>query len=255
MNTYRDAAELFVDSSILYSQEGITQGDPLAMPMYALAILPLIHQVNQEVRQVWYADDATATGRITALRDCWDKLVIGPAYGYHVNASKTWLITKESHHSTAEAVFRDTQVNITTEGKPHLGIALGSQPYIDQNVVHKWSEELSRLSTIANTQPHAAFAALTHGMVSKWTYISRTIPNVGHRLQPLEDIIRMKLIPALTGCTPPNDCERELFALPAKLGGIGLINPTQLSSTEYPASRQVSGPLYDLILEQDPGGH
>ena len=48
INTYRRDAELFVDGSTLYSQEGTTQGDPLAMPMYALALLPLIEKVNPD---------------------------------------------------------------------------------------------------------------------------------------------------------------------------------------------------------------
>ena len=37
------------------------QGDPLAMPMYALATIPLIKKLNcylDDVSQVWYADDA-----------------------------------------------------------------------------------------------------------------------------------------------------------------------------------------------------
>ena len=37
INTYRAPTELFVDGDTLLSQEGTTQGDPLAMPMYALA--------------------------------------------------------------------------------------------------------------------------------------------------------------------------------------------------------------------------
>ena len=59
INTYRKEAELFVDGSKLLSMEGTTQGDPLAMPMYGLALLPLIQKVNPSlsVTQCWYADD------------------------------------------------------------------------------------------------------------------------------------------------------------------------------------------------------
>ena len=42
INTYRDPTDLFIDGEALLSQEGTPQGDPLAMPMYAVATVPLI---------------------------------------------------------------------------------------------------------------------------------------------------------------------------------------------------------------------
>lgn len=38
------------------------------------------------------------------------------------------------------------------------------------------------LSDIATSQPHAAFSALTHGLLSKWSYLSRVVPDVGNKL-------------------------------------------------------------------------
>ena len=57
------------------------------------------------------------------------------------------------------------------------------------------------LATIAVTQPHAAHAAFTHGFSNKWSYLSRTIAGIGTLLQPLETLIRSKLIPTLS-CQP-----------------------------------------------------
>ncbi len=37
INTYRNPSDLFVDGITLLSDEGTTQGDPFAMPLYALA--------------------------------------------------------------------------------------------------------------------------------------------------------------------------------------------------------------------------
>ena len=107
INTYCEAVQLHIDGETLLSQEGTPQGDPLAMAMYAIGILPLIHRLKEEsVKQVWYADDATAGAQLTHLRAWWDHMVeIGPDYGYHPNAAKTWVIAKEDKYDAAVAAF------------------------------------------------------------------------------------------------------------------------------------------------------
>ena len=126
INTYRAASDLYIEGLVVLSEEGTTQGDPLAMPLYALATIPLINNLKGEVKQVWYADDASASGSLPSLREWWDKLgSIGPAFGYLVNASKTWLITKENHLSKAKEIFQDSGVKITSKGRPYVGAAIG----------------------------------------------------------------------------------------------------------------------------------
>ena len=176
--------------------EGTTQGDPLAMLMYALATVPLISHLGESsnVIQVWYADDASATGGLSSIQSWWDSLSsTGPAFGYFPNASKTWLITKESVLAKAKEIFNDTQIKITSQGRPHLGAPLGTQDFVDQftsEKISQWKEELRLLTDIARSQPHAAYAAYTHGFAHKASYVCRTVPNIKHSLQPLEDCIR-----------------------------------------------------------------
>ena len=81
--------------------------------------------------------------------------------------------------------------------------------------VSEWSSKVALLGEIAKSQPHAAFSALTHGLLSKWTYLSRVIPNIGDELSPLGDVLRSDLLPALTGRPPQSDLELALLALPA----------------------------------------
>ncbi len=54
-------------------------------------------------------------------------------------------------------------------------------------------------------------------------------------LSPIDDAIRSDLIPALTGRPPPNDIQCKLFALPARLGGLGPINSSRGGTTVIPA--------------------
>ena len=119
VNTYRDDIQLFIDGNTLLSQEGTTQGDPLAMAMYAVAITPLIRSLkDDETKQVWFADDATAGGSLTGLRRWWDRIVErGPAYGYHPNPTKTCLLVREESAEMAMEVFQGTGISVTEDGK------------------------------------------------------------------------------------------------------------------------------------------
>ena len=84
-NTYRSDANLFVGGETILSQEGTTQSDPLAMAMYTLALIPMITQLSNVVKQMWYADDAAAAGHLTDLHTWWDMSCdIGPHF---VNSS------------------------------------------------------------------------------------------------------------------------------------------------------------------------
>ena len=131
-NTYRDDIDLFIDGETIYSQ-GTTQGDLLAMAMYAIAITPLINTLESEsMKQIWYADDAAAGGKLSHLKAWWDRLTeLGPDYGYYPNASKSWLIVKEEHLPAAEIAFRESGVAITKEGRRYLGGAIGTRMFVE----------------------------------------------------------------------------------------------------------------------------
>ena len=255
INTYREDVQLFIDGEVLLSQEGTTQGDPLAMAMYAIAITPLIQRLgDRTTTQVWYADDATAGGSLNHLKAWWDCIsAIGPDYGYYPNASKTWLIVKEASLEEATALFQGTGVSITVEGKRHLGAAIGTSSFVENYVRRKvsgWVREVERLSRIATTQPHAAYAAFTHGLISKWTYLARTVPDIEDMFQPLEDAIRQQFLPSLTGQAAFSDADRDLMALPVCLGGLGIINPSCQSTAHNNTSVKITAPLVALILQQ-----
>ena len=126
INTYQHPVYLIISSSGgLVSTKGTTQGDSLAM-----AVTPLIRQLcsaHPVVSQVWYADDETGVGTCSSLWKWWDTLSqIGPLFGYHPNATKTYLVIKDKYAVAARRAFAGTSISITTNGQRHLGVAIDS---------------------------------------------------------------------------------------------------------------------------------
>ena len=186
INSYRNPVRMVIPGSgEIMSCGGTTQGDPLAMSMYALAITPLIKELSEcrsDTKQVWYADDATSAGSCLNLKKWWDRLTsIGPKYGYFPKSSKCLLVVKPGFEESAKSIFEGTNIHITTGGTRHLGAAIGSKEYREDYVATKvktWIEEIHVLTDIASTQPHAVYSALLHGVASRWSFVSRTIPDV-----------------------------------------------------------------------------
>ena len=80
----------------------------------------------------------------------------------------------------AVKIFGDTAVQITSQGQRHLGAAIGTSSFAEEYVtlkVEKWTAEISALSTLAQSQPHAAYAAFVHGVAGRWKYVMWTINN------------------------------------------------------------------------------
>ena len=92
---------------------------------------------------------------------------------------------------------------------------------------------------------------MTHGFTSKWSYLTRTTPNIGELLTSLEQAIRSRLIPKLTGREAPNDPKRRLFALPTRLGGLDLTDPAVAAEEQFIASKTITKPLVDLIAAKN----
>ncbi len=190
------------------------------------------------------------------LRSWWNELFrLELLYGYHPNPIKTYLVVKEQHKERATSAFADTGVQITTKGKRHLGAAIRSHSFTKEYVtgtVEEWTQELESLARVAVSQPHAAYAAFTHGLTGRWTYLLQTISDIQNLLLPLETAITHLLIPALSGLPPIllNARKRSTHS-PCETWRIGHCYPATLSSQFYKASVTVCKPQVSLIVSQE----
>ena len=98
----------------------------------------------------------------------------------------------------------------------HLGSAIGSRLFVEnfaEEKVSKWKKKLEHPFDNTMTRPQAAYTAFIHGMKSKWIYLERTTPNIDHQLAPMEEVMRGKFLPAITGQSVFDDNLRNLMGL------------------------------------------
>ena len=111
----------------LFSKEGVTQGDPLSMLIYAIGTIPLISTLDhpRQGSHVWYADDASACSDLPALKEWFQKLLkVGPSYGYYPEPSKSFIVVNANFPDEAQSLFDDLHVNIVTSQRL-LGSVVG----------------------------------------------------------------------------------------------------------------------------------
>ena len=117
--------------------------------------------------------------------------------------------------------------------------------------IASWSKDIKDLSRIAESEPQLAYAAFVYGTSKKWIYVTRTTPNIAEMLKPLEYIIQESFIPAIVGKSFFDDDMRKILALPARHGGLGIGNMTELSQKEYENLFLLTSQLTSAILHQE----
>jgi hypothetical protein len=264
-NTYRSYNLLVIRSStspgsgtIMLSREGVTQGDPMSMFFYGIAILPLIRRCKIEdpdSGQAWYADDSSGIGRLTRLRKWFDLLCEdGPGFGYFPEADKSYLIVTPRHLALAKRIFAGLPVRIV-HGPRFLGGFVGSEETQARYVQEKtrtWEATVRRLAEVGDLQPQAAFTAFNKSLSAEWTFIKRVIPDTEPHFKGIEQAITKELLPKILGRPSITSLERELFALPAREGGLGIPDPSNKDTDgSFATSRAASSHLIAALQRQE----
>ena len=162
------------------------------------------------------------------------------------------LVVKAHLLNEAKRIFTGTGVIIKADGNRHLGAALGTQTFVEAYVkekVEKWSKHLDTLTSFAITEPQAAYSCYLIAVKAKWSFLQRTIPNTAHLFQPLEDRLRNAFLPTIAGWTL-TDIERDVAALPARDGGLGVSNPVSTAQASFEMSVAITTNLSALITNQ-----
>ena len=145
------------NAEFIFSKEGVAQGDPLSMLMYAAALMPLIQSLSTpKCNQNWYADDCACTADLSHLNEWFEKLCsMGPRYRYHPQPKKTVLIVDKEFDSETQEEFDHLGVRVV-RGHRFLGGFIGDLEAISQFVqgkVKEWTNSITILSEVAQSYP------------------------------------------------------------------------------------------------------
>jgi hypothetical protein len=261
--------------SIIYRQDGMTQGDPLSMYFYGLGMLPLIRKLRAHMEehrfkciQAWYADDSAAQAKLPALA-AWLSFLIehGPTYGYKVELRKTSLVVEHKFAKAAHRLFDTWGVQISA-GEGYLGGFVSLSGSCEQHnylaaKIGNWVKAVHLLTEVAKQAPQAAYVVMTKCLYPQWEYTQRVIsyPNSSdHFFDDLEEAIATQFIPALFGgpyeASPLGTPERQMmglrramYGLPLQHGGLALPPPGAYSRPRFAASQEATSHLVAALSD------
>ena len=94
LTCYKHQAVLNFGNTVILSETGFHQGDPLASLLFSVALQPIVKMIAERLPDLcingWYLDDGGITGKKEELREVVDILIEhGPARGLHLSTSNT----------------------------------------------------------------------------------------------------------------------------------------------------------------------
>ena len=261
-NCYRHEVQLIVRRPsghpcyTLLSQEGVTQGDPLSMVLYGLALVPLAKRLRNAVPtllQPWYADDSAMMGQAKDIATAMSLLLQhGPERGYFPEPAKSILICRPTDEANIQSTLSAFSFQYR-QGSRYVGGYLGDRSSRNQWLdpqVQKWTAGVKTLARIARHFPQTAYAGLSKSLQAEWQYLQRVTPDCGSAFSPVEDAIRTAFLPALLGSDEPvADALRTRITLPVKCSGLGLPNPVDSASHHHSTSRESTSTLSKSICQ------
>ena len=153
----------------------------------------------------------------------------------------------------AQRLFFNTGIKLTTDGQCHLGTTIVTSNFCtqcDAEKVTKWCNELHRPADFGKIQPHAAYSAFTHGILSQYTYFMGTIPGMHEFIKPVDDVIRLELLsPELLNSIVP-EVDRQLYSLPLRHGGLGIPILSEIVEFQFEASKAITLPLVTIMMTE-----
>ena len=242
---YDKTTHLKFDDSIILSQEGCQQGDPLGPTLFCLAVHQLLLACKSPLK-IAYMDDITLGGpSADVAADVAMIKAEGPSRGLCLNESKCEAITTSGQSSID---LLQEFIQLTPSSATLLGAPLMVGQAMDE-CLSKRCDELERATTrLELITSHDALVLLRSSFsATKVQHTLRASPCFGHRSllkfdQLLRDGLRKICNISLT------EDQWLQASLPVRSGGLGIRRVSSLAVPAFLASAVSTRDLQDQIL-------
>eukprot|EP00957_Ditylum_brightwellii_P011961 902319-Ditylum_brightwellii.AAC.1 len=167
----------------------------------------------------WYADDSAKAAFFEAIQEWFKELCqIGPPLGYFPEPDKSILVTALQNLELAKNYFKVETFKIKTEK------------------VLEWVESVQKFLPMVQQNPQAVHTDICWSLQHGWAYLQRVIEVDPEKHTVLDSIIQSELIPALFDADDVPAEFDQIFALPVKEAGIGILSPLAESGMNWATS-------------------
>ena len=211
---YTAITHLFFNNSILLSQEGVQQGDPLGPLLFCLVIHPLVKKLKSELR-IFYLDDGLIGG--TALDVPDDIRMIrrgGRPFWSPVQLAQSEL-TCEHNHRGSGCLQSTELIHIHPEDATFLRAPIGPLASVDSVLSEKIGALRIMGERLIHFQRHDALLLLCHSFaIPRVLYLLRTsLRFLSSKLNDFDCLLRSTLMVVLN-ISLSDDCVWHQTTLP-----------------------------------------
>ncbi|KAJ0482043.1 putative reverse transcriptase domain-containing protein [Helianthus annuus] len=255
---YAQPARLYVGNDRIRAFTGVQQGDPLGPLLFALALHPLVLQVQENCKlpfHAWYLDDGTVIGDVVQVAKALEIIGSeGPALGLQLNIRKTEVFWPTCNGVKVQPGLFPSEIGRPERGVKLLGGAVSRDASFISGLAAKRATRavdiMGHLPLLRDPQSELLLLRSCMG-VAKLLFGLRTCqpPFVDDAVSCFDKGLRATIEDIVVyGGAYFGELQWRIATLPMRLGGLGLLLARDVAAYAFVASRSQSWELQDHIL-------
>lgn len=215
------------NSSVLWSKQGVRQGDPCGPLFFALAVQPILQSLSEAfsgVRIIAYLDDIVLQGPTDDVQQAHPRLTAELVeVGLQVQPGKSCAYS--AHGAAAQQLADELGVKLSEQGLVVAGCPVGQPSFVQEHVttaVDSVVTQVSKLQGLSEMPVQGRLLLLRKSLQLKAVHFLRCVDSdlLQEPLSKLEQSVCDMFLSLIE--RDLNDVDADQLYLPLRFGGVGL---------------------------------